>query len=204
MTSLYRCRTSLAETSQHFGAGPARLALWSAELRPGRLGLVIAAADGGREIRIMRWGLPASLFPARGRPDRGRTTLWAREISERAPFLWEPEHRCILVADSFALPEGRPGERTRCWFGLEDEPLFGWAGIWIETPDGPAYAGLNVASGDPMLANSALPALLQPHEYDEWLFGNPSQVWLLARRANLGTGLYREPTEEPWGADRDP
>src|SRR3546814_11964324 len=56
MPSLYRCRTSHGEVAALFAATPPPRADWSAELWPGRTGLVIRRDGEERRIEAMRWG----------------------------------------------------------------------------------------------------------------------------------------------------
>lgn len=202
MTSLYYCRTSINEAAMHFDAIAPAHAQWSCELRPGRTGLVVTRSDAGRVVAPMRWGLPASAFPASGRKSVGRTTLWFRELWGRDRALFAPAHRCLVVLDCFALPEGASGERTRCHYGLDDQPIFGWAGVWLRTRAGSGYAGFvgsaNAADG----RCAPEPMLLGPHEYEAWFGDDISAAAEIVSRLDPFPGLYREYTDIPWGADR--
>lgn len=203
MTSLYYCRTSLSEVAGHFGAVRSAQGEWSAELRPGRIGLIVVKSNSDRLVVPMRWGLPSSVFPARDRARAGRTTLRFRELWGRDRAMFEPAHRCLVVLDCFALPEGVSGARTRCHYGLDDQPIFAWAGVWLRTQAGSGYAGFvgsaNAADG----RCAPEPMLLGPHEYEVWFGDNIGAAAEIVSRLDPFHGLYREPTDIPWGADRE-
>lgn len=187
----------------HFGASRPAHAEWSSELRPGRTGLVITRSDAGRVVASMRWGLPAPVFPASGRKGVGRTTLWFRELWGRDRALFAPAHRCLVVLDCFALPEDASGKRTRCHYGLDEQAIFGWAGVWLRTRAGSGYAGFvgsaNTADG----RSVGVPMLLGPQEYAAWFGDDTGAAAEIASRLDPFPGLYREPTDIPWGTDRE-
>lgn len=203
MTSLYYCRTSLSEAAMHFDANAPAHAEWSSELRPGRTGLVIVRSDAERLVVPMRWGLPPSVFPARDHKDVGRTTLWFRELWGRDRALFASAHRCLVVLDSFALSEGVSGERTRCHYGLDDQQIFAWAGVWLRTRTGSGYAGFVVGANAADGRCVPVPMLLGPHEYAVWFGEDIGAAAEIVTRLDPFPGLYREPTDIVWGADRE-
>lgn len=203
MTSLYYCRTSLSEAAMHFGASRPAHTEWSSELRPGRTGLVIFRCDANRRVAPMRWGLPPSAFPARSRTNVGRTTLWFRELWGKDRALFASAHRCLVVLDCFALPEGVSGERIRCHYGLDDQPIFGWAGVWLRTRAGSGYAGFVGGAIGAAGCSVPVPMLLGPHEYAAWFGDDIGVAAEIVTRLDPFPGLYRQPTDMPWGADRE-
>ena len=55
-------------------------------------------------------------------------------IAELTSFKWrfvapKPEHSGIIPLTSFCEAEGEKGSKTRTWFAVKDQPLFGWAGM---------------------------------------------------------------------------
>src|SRR3546814_19495886 len=129
MPSLYRCRTSLGEVAALFAATPPPRADWSAELRPGRTGLVIRRDGEERRIEAMRWGanLPggAADFPRHRRP-----ALWFRQLWPAHPPLLAPAARCLSIVADFALPHGPAGAPTRTWYGFGDGTAAGRGSVW--------------------------------------------------------------------------
>src|SRR6516165_8998796 len=93
---------------------------------------VIRNTQSGTELTTMRWGMPP---PAR---TRGPLVTNIRNTSSPYWRMWlEPEHRCLVPANSFAeyAPEPNPETKKRdvVWFALdESRPLFGFAGVWTK------------------------------------------------------------------------
>lgn len=117
MAKLYHCRTSKSEVARLTGAAPP-LPLWpsffrgwSAEVWPGRKGLVVREYAMGRFCDPMRWGLPH----APGSPDANEphpTAIWHRDLWRHDPALLGTERRCLIILDSFTHADGPAGART--------------------------------------------------------------------------------------------
>jgi putative SOS response-associated peptidase YedK len=90
---------------------------------------VIRNTEGGREMAMMRWGMPTP--PRTGGPPF--TNI--RNTSSPHWRIWlKPENRCLVPANSFAeyAPEPNPETKKKdvVWFALSEErPLFAFAGI---------------------------------------------------------------------------
>lgn len=202
MPTLYRCRTSLAEVARMFDAEPPPHADWSGELWPGRIGLVVRSEGAARRIEAMRWGLPPALGEAAPRR-RAPTGVWWRQLLPDRSGLLAPAHRCLIILDSFALPDGVSGARTRTWYGFDDPPIFAWAGLWRTGARVRGYAGMLVDAAAPVRPNRIMPALLDRRDHATWLEADIGEASRQVRSV-AWPGLYREPTEQPWGADRTP
>jgi putative SOS response-associated peptidase YedK len=93
---------------------------------------VIRDAGAGRELTMMRWGMPPS--PKFGGPPLTNV----RNVTSPHWRAWlKPESRCLVPANSFSeyAPGVNPatGKKDAVWFALnEDRPLFAFAGIWTE------------------------------------------------------------------------
>ena len=93
---------------------------------------VIRNTDAGREMAMMRWGMP----PPPSTP--GPPVTYMRNTSSPHWRGWlKPENRCLVPFNSFAeyAPEPNPATKKKdiVWFALnEDRPLFAFAGIWTE------------------------------------------------------------------------
>jgi putative SOS response-associated peptidase YedK len=93
---------------------------------------VVRNSEAGREMTMMRWGMPppprAGNFPV--------TNI--RNTSSPHWRGWlKPENRCLVPANSFAeyAPEPNPQTKKKdvVWFALgDDRPLFAFASIWTE------------------------------------------------------------------------
>jgi putative SOS response-associated peptidase YedK len=97
---------------------------------PDYLAPVIRDSEGGREMVMMRWGMPPP--PRTGGPP---VTNIRNTTSPHSRIWLRPEHRCLIPASSFAeyAPEPNPESKKKdvVWFALdENRPLFAFAGIW--------------------------------------------------------------------------
>jgi putative SOS response-associated peptidase YedK len=93
---------------------------------------VVRNAEGGRELTIMRWGMPPP--PRTGGPP---VTNIRNTSSPHWRGWLKPENRCLVPVNSFAeyAPEPNPETKKKdvVWFVLdENRPLFSFAGIWTE------------------------------------------------------------------------
>jgi len=90
------------------------------------------AADGAREITMMRWGMPSPVFALKGRTaDPGVTNV--RNVTSPHWRRWlKVENRCVVPFSSFSEYETTAeGKKVPVWFaGGEDRPLMFFAGIW--------------------------------------------------------------------------
>jgi putative SOS response-associated peptidase YedK len=93
---------------------------------------VVRNPEAGRELAVMRWGMPPP--PRAG----GAPVTNIRNTSSPHWRGWlKPENRCLVPANSFAeyAPERNPdtGKKDVVWFARsEARPLFSFAGIWTE------------------------------------------------------------------------
>jgi len=197
MPALYQCRTSLREVAAVVAATAPRDATWSAELWPGRHGLIARNDDGGRVIETMEFGI-ASAASGSGMQHQ----FWFRELWPAQSWLLEPPHRCLVIADRFAVPEGPTGHRTRSWIGHEDDMVFAWAGIWYDAAGKPCYAGLLVKGDEGAFAGHSVPAVLDRSDQDDWLSADIRSASRLVRQSPSPSGFYIEATEEPWVSNR--
>src|SRR4029077_10359965 len=91
---------------------------------------VVRNTDTGRELSMMRWGMPSP--PRTGGPP---VTNIRNTSSPHWRGWLKPENRCLVPANSFAeyAPEPNPNTKKKdvVWFALdEDRRLFTFAGIW--------------------------------------------------------------------------
>ncbi len=91
---------------------------------------VIRSTDSGREMVLMRWGMP----PPPKSPWPPVTNI-RNTASPHWRVRMKPESRCLVPANSFAehAPEPNPEIKKKdvIWFALsEDRLLFAFAGIW--------------------------------------------------------------------------
>jgi putative SOS response-associated peptidase YedK len=91
---------------------------------------VVRNTETGRELSMMRWGMPPP--PRTGGPP---VTNIRNTSSPHWRGWLKPENRCLVPANSFAeyAPEPNPETKKKdvVWFALNnDRPLFAFAGIW--------------------------------------------------------------------------
>ncbi len=90
---------------------------------------VVRNTETGRELSMMRWGMPPPKSPWPPVTNIRTTTSphWRGWLKR--------ENRCLVPANSFAeyAPEPNPETKKKdvVWFALNDDrPLFAFAGIW--------------------------------------------------------------------------
>lgn len=116
--------------------------------------VILRGADGAREMRDLRWGMPSSkkaLMDAatkradklrakgapvdfnellRMEPDKGTTNIRNTASRHWQPWLG-PSNRCLVPFTSFSEPDQVGGSLQPVWFALgEDRPLAFFAGVW--------------------------------------------------------------------------
>lgn len=95
---------------------------------PDYMAPVVRNGDGGRELVMMRWGMPSP--PQYGGPPvtnirNTRSPHWRRWLG--------PESRCLVPFTSFCEYEDTQPKKTPVWFsGDESRPLMVFAGIWTK------------------------------------------------------------------------
>jgi putative SOS response-associated peptidase YedK len=88
--------------------------------------VVFNAADGVRELGMLRWGMP-------GPPQFGGAPI--TNIRNTGSPHWRrwlhPASRCLVLATSFCEYADSKPRKTPTWFALDEtRPLFCFAGIW--------------------------------------------------------------------------
>jgi putative SOS response-associated peptidase YedK len=94
---------------------------------------IVRNTPGGRELAMVRWGMPSPLFALKGKnPDPGVTNV--RNVASPHWRRWlGVESRCVVPFTSFSEPEPLPnGSKPPIWFALgADRPLGFFAGIHV-------------------------------------------------------------------------
>lgn len=136
--------------------------------------LAVRGAAGGREAKLLRWGLIPSWAKD---ASLGAKLINARSetVEEKPAFREAFKHRrCIIPADGF-YDWKRVGNRKQPYFfRLRDERLLGFAGIWEKWRDDretiESCTILTTAANEavsPM--HERMPVILRPEDYDLWL-----------------------------------
>ena len=151
---------------------------------------VVCAAEEGRTLAMLRWGL----IPAWAKdPAIGHRLINARSetVAEKPSFRSAFRHRrCLIPADGF-YEWRREGKTRQPWlFGLRDGAPFVFAGLWERwtVPAGAALTGslaerspgdavetctiLTTAANDTVAqVHGRMPVILPPDVWDAWLAG---------------------------------
>ena len=142
--------------------------------------VVRQAADGERELTMMRWGMPG--------PEQSGGALVTNIRNTRSPH-WRrwlaPAHRCLVPVTAFCEWADTRPRKTPVWFALaEERPLFAFAGIWTTwtrvrgtkaNPVEDEHALYSFLTCDPNgvvgpIHPKAMPVLLTtPDEMDTWM-----------------------------------
>ncbi|WP_367180580.1 SOS response-associated peptidase [uncultured Jannaschia sp.] len=145
---------------------------------------VVRQGGDGRELAMMRWGMPSPSFALKNRKtDPGVTNV--RNLGSAHWRRWlGVEHRCLVPFTSFSEYRVETDKRrTPVWFARnEDRPLMFFAGIWTEwtsvrkVKEGEVTAELygfltteaNATVG--AIHPKAMPVILtEPDEWEAWL-----------------------------------
>ena len=141
------------------------------EIFPGYAAPVIVAGDDGRRLVSMKWGWPR--FGTVKRP--------VTNIRNLASPMWrsalaDPARRCVVPVTAFsewsADPDPLTGKKRKHWFALRGAELFGFAGLWRPTADGPRFAFLTCEANELVgqVHPKAMPVILDtPSEAARWL-----------------------------------
>ncbi len=137
---------------------------------------VIRKAEGGRELKMLRWGLVpywADDISGASRMINARGETVAEKPAYRAAF---KSRRCLVPADGFyEWPEHGPLKGQPVLFRQRDEGPFAFAGLWerwvpkngevLET-----FTIVNTAANELMTQyHHRVPIVLDPKDYDAWL-----------------------------------
>lgn len=87
---------------------------------------VVLAGTQGRELTMMRWGIPGP----KAYGEHPVTNVRNVRSPHWRPWL-KPEFRCLVPVSSFSEYADTKPRKTPVWFALDDDrPLFAFAGIW--------------------------------------------------------------------------
>ena len=137
---------------------------------------------GGIKLEMMKWGFPGPAASG-GRPVTNVRNLlsgfWRNALQK-------PERRCIVPVTSFCEWTGEVGQKSKVWFGLNEDThsLFAFAGVWRPGEGGPFYAFLTCAANSIVGAvhPQAMPVMLRPGEdVERWLSSEMVDACMLAK-----------------------
>ena len=116
--------------------------------------IVRLGAEGGRELVMARWGMPAP--PQHG----GQLVTNIRNLMSPHWRGWlGRKSRCVVPATAFCEYEDTKPRKTPIWFALsQDRPLFAFAGLW--TP----WRGVRGPKNAPVEGEHELFGFLRPSQ----------------------------------------
>ena len=105
-----------------------------------------ASGDGGLTLERMTFGLPPPGHQAGEKISRPIGNVRNLQSNFWKSMLSAPERRCLVPVSRFCEWTGEKGAKRKVWFGLKDEPLFCFAGIWRAA--GQQGEGMQAEGGD--------------------------------------------------------
>jgi putative SOS response-associated peptidase YedK len=149
--------------------------------------VIRAAAGGGREVALLRWGL----VPAWAKERRvGNKMINARSetVREKPAFRDAFERRrCVIPASGFFEWTGEPKYRVPHAITVEGRALLPFAGLWESWKDGDGkpietYTIITTPANRFMSGmHERMPAILADADVDRWIGGSPEEALLLIR-----------------------
>lgn len=130
----------------------------------------IVAAEQGRKLEMMRWGLIPSWSkdPSSGPPlFNARSETVAEKPSFRTALRrW----RCLIPADGFYEWKKEGKQKLPFFIRRRDDQPFAFAGLWEQWQDIQSCTILTTAPNKLMKSlHDRMPVILSPNDYDFWL-----------------------------------
>ena len=169
--------------------------------------MVVREQEGVRHLQSMTWGFPLRLkfMKPESKPKP------VNNIADLNKGMWvglarKPQWRCIIPVTAFAEAEGPKGAKTRTWFSVKGQPLFGWGGLWRESAEwGPVYSGAMTDCNEAIRpVHDRMPVLLMPDEYDRWLNGSFDDLLGFQNRCFPDDLIAMRRTDELWSRTSKP
>ena len=180
MCNLYGLASTIDELREFYGSfegDRSNLPEYDA-IYPNREAPILIGGGTGLALKTVTWGVPA--WKKGMRPITNVRNL-------TSPFwknmLAKPEQRCLVPLTRFCEWEGEKGSKRKVWFGLKDQPIFSFAGIWRDTDDGPRMAFLTCEPNETVGAvhPKAMPVILAAERHETWLAAGYDEAVELAK-----------------------
>lgn len=201
MCNLYAMRKSAAEVAAHFRVDVPAMSNAPEEAYPGTPGLVVREDEGTRVMESMTWGFPLRL---KGMSPTAKPKP-VNNIADLGKPMWKglaarPRWRCVIPLTEFAEAEGPKGSKTRTWFNVKGQSVFGWAGLWrISDEWGPVYSGVMTDCNEAIRPiHDRMPVLLHADDYDLWLNGSFEDTLAFQSRCFPDDLIEMRRTDELW------
>lgn len=172
MCNHYRNNPELIPTWREYAGYDIRQpnAEFASDVYPKRAGMIVRRDDGIVRSEVMAWGVPTMVKGATKMLEKRVTNVRNLTSNFWKSMLANPTQRCLVPFSTFAEPKIGQG-RDEWWFNVVDQPIAAFAGIWRQSEHGPVYAFLTCEPNELVapLHPKAMPVILEPSQYDEWL-----------------------------------
>lgn len=127
MCNLYTNKSTVQEMAALFRTSATYRFNAPTDVYPQYPGIVVREDQGQRILQQMTWGFPRhSVNKRTGKPNKPTATNNARD--DKLWTIWRqwftnPARRCLIPFTSFAEAEGKPGQMTRTWISVADQPI---------------------------------------------------------------------------------
>lgn len=162
---------------------------------------MVTEQDGERILQSMVWGFPLRLKSMK----QGSKPKPVNNIADLQKPMWvglarKPEWRCLIPVTAFAEAEGPKGAKMRTWFGVRDQSIFAWAGLWRKSVEwGDVYAGVMTNCNEAIRPiHDRMPVLLHREDYERWLHGSFDDAVALQNRCFPDELITMERTDTLW------
>jgi len=141
---------------------------------------VVHGAASGRQVSVMRWGLiPSWAKDSTASQINARSETLLEKPAFRESF---ERRRCLIPADGFYEWVRYGKSRQPFHFGMKDESLFAFAGIWDrwKPTQGPVVESCAIltTSANRLVSDvhDRMPVILRPEHYYAWLAAPISEI----------------------------
>ncbi|OBX17911.1 hypothetical protein A9995_14010 [Erythrobacter sp. QSSC1-22B] len=168
MCNLYRMTATVDEMKGLFGsfAGDRTNLQTRDAIYPDQTAPVIRRVGDELTMENMIWGIPG--WSEKQRPITNVRNL---ESGFWKPMLSSSDAKVLVPVSQFCEWAGEKGAKTKVWFGMKDEPLFAFAGIFRKTGEGMRYAFLTTEPNSLVapVHPKAMPVIIRQSDYASWL-----------------------------------
>ena len=149
--------------------------------------VVRIAADGTREMAMLRWGLVP--FWAKDLAFGTKAINARSETAEEKPSFRNAfrKRRCVVPASGFFEWKGEPGKKQAYAITVSDQPLFAMAGLWEswKSPEGETVETYTIlttdANAEMAVIHDRMPVILPAAGVEAWVHSKPDDVRALMK-----------------------
>ena len=179
MCGRYQLNVSWTSLSELYGLSSPPPVGWapSQNISPTQGAPVVVHAEGGRSLRVVRWGFPAPWLERSGKDPWSRALINARSEDAGARPTWRTSfqhRRCLVPATSFIEWIRRGAERYPVGLSLRGQSVASLGGVWgVHARNGhptPVFAILTTAASTDLEGiHDRMPVHVAPSDQAAWL-----------------------------------